>query len=186
MLPPSESDMDPFVDLNTGRRTPVPPVIPPSQPSTHELEKTHATPKPALVQPCTTSSTPRIVNFEELPQQEGNIPQVSRQQLMAMTKMSPEQLQAILPTCNKKQNQVTLKVIPPTDTSNFTASGIAPALDKGAVASSGRLHVPAAAQPRKAVPVSQEGTLPILFELNKTANHIELYPSRPEALFEDG
>ena len=207
VLPPIESDMemeqDEFVDLtrSAGRRPPVAPFIPPSQPSTHVMEKTHATPKPALLQPGTTSSTPRMVNCEELPQQEGNIPQVTRQQLMAKYKMSPEQLQAILQ--NKKQNQVTLKGIPPTDTSNPTASVIvAPALDIGAVtktsvAPSGQLH--SGVQSSKVVPVSQGKTFEEDLNLPQVSKDFgclelkgrvskpnKLYPSKPAPLFEDG
>jgi len=128
--------MDPIVDLNSGRRPPVAPFIPP---------------KPALLQPGPTSSTPGTVNFAKFPYQEGNIPQLTR--------------------------QVTLKGIPPTDTSNLSASATAP--DK--------LQVPPTAQPRKFVPVSQKGTLPIVRQdFETSANPIELYPSKPDALFVDG
>jgi len=210
VLPPPESDMemeqDEFVDLtrSAGRRPPVAPFIPPSQPSAHLLEKTHATAKPALLQPGTTSSTPGTVNLPKFSLPKGGIPQVTTQQLSAI--MGQKQVQAILnqfSPSNGKQNQVKLNGIPPSDTSNLTASGIvAPALDIGAVtktsvAPSGQLH--SGVQSSKVVPVSQGKTfeedlnlpqvskdLGCLELKGKASKPNKLYPSKPAPLFEDG
>jgi len=208
VLPPPESDMemeqDEFVDLtrSAGRRPPVAPFIPPSQPSTHIMEKTHATPKPALLQPDQTSSTPGTANLPKFSLPKEGIPQVTRQQLLDM--MGQKQVQAIfnqLASSNGKQNQ--LNGIPPSDTSNPTASGkVAPALDIGAVnktsvAPSGQLH--SGVQSSKVVPVSQGKTFEEDLNLPQVSKDFgclelkgrvskpnKLYPSKPAPLFEDG